>query len=126
MVVAANSSAQMRHRYLPIAAETPSLLSPPATMSAPARRLRKAGPSRVESQEGPSLVPPGSRAQNLPRNPTMSVRPGLYSVNVAFVNWKYWRSFASKRLVASKVSWNSWLQPSSLDKSTIDEKSHSV
>src|SRR6185312_16417300 len=116
----------MRQRYRPIALEMPSPLSPPATTGAPAKRLREAGPSGVKSQEGPSLAPPGSRSQNLPRNPTMSVRPGLYWVNVAFENWKYWRSFASKRLVASKVSWNSWLQPSSLDKSTVDEKSHSV
>jgi len=43
-VVAANSSAQMRQRYRPIALEMPSPLSPPATTIAPAKRLREAGP----------------------------------------------------------------------------------
>ncbi len=61
-------------------------------------------PMAYREEEGPSVAPPPQRAQNLPRNPNMSVRPGLYCVNVASENWKYVRSLASNRLVASKVS----------------------
>jgi len=41
--------------------------------------------------------------QNLKRAPRMYVEPGLYSVNVALLNWKYVRCFSFVALMTSNV-----------------------
>jgi len=56
-----------------------------AVFAVGARASDRRGASRRPPARTPRAISP---AQNLPRTPTITVRPGSYCVNVAFGNWK--------------------------------------